>query len=90
MSERSVCVLDMALYKTLYILYILSHLCAVLRDRCFTVCLPMRFVNGLTINEYYYYYYYRLYYCNFVYILRRLFLSFVLLKVETSNVVSVS
>ena len=88
MSERSMCVLDMALYKTSYIL---SHLCAVLRDRCFTVCLSMRFVNGLTINEYYYYYYYyRLYYCNFVYILRRLFLSFVLLKVETSNVVSVS
>jgi len=47
MSERSVCVLDMALYKTLYIL---SHLCAVLRDRCFTVCLSMRFVNGWTIN----------------------------------------
>jgi len=55
MSERSVCVLDMALYKTLYIL---SHYVLSCVTDCFTVCLSLRFVNVLTIDDYYYYYYF--------------------------------
>jgi len=53
MSERSVCVLDMALYKTMYIL---SHRVLSCVTDCFTLCLSLQFVNVLTINEYYYYY----------------------------------
>jgi len=51
LPERSVCVLDMALYKTSYILY---HyvLCCV--TDCFTICMSLRFINVLAINEYYY------------------------------------
>jgi len=48
MSERSVCVLDMALYKTLYIL---SHCVLSCVTDCFTVCLSLRLVNVLTTNE---------------------------------------
>jgi len=47
MSERSVCVLDMALYKTLYIL---SHCVLSCVTDCFTVCLLLRFVNVLTVS----------------------------------------
>ena len=42
MSERSVCVLDMVLYNTLYIL---SHCVLSCVTNCFTVCLSLRFVN---------------------------------------------
>jgi len=52
MSERSVCVLDMALYKTLY----LSHCVLSCETDCFTICLSLAFVTVLTINEYYYYF----------------------------------
>ena len=50
MSERSVCVLDMALYKTLYTL---SHCVLSCVTDCFTVRMSLRFLNVLTINEYY-------------------------------------
>jgi len=51
MSERSVCVLDMVLYKALY--NILSHCVLSCVTDCFTLCLSLRFVNALTINEHY-------------------------------------
>jgi len=51
LSALYVCVLDMALYKTLYIL---SHCLLSCVTDCFTVCLSLRFVSVLTINDYYY------------------------------------
>ena len=49
MPERSVCVLDMALYKTLYIL---SHCLLSCETDCFTICLSLPFVNALNKRIY--------------------------------------